>query len=87
MLNESIKIIKTLIISIFLFIAINFYFSKNNIKKNIITIDRYKNQNIENLDSLPLIKNDTKNIINYESLNTQDFEKQKKRNFFELFKQ
>jgi len=85
MLNESIKIIKTLIISIFLFIAINFYFSKNNIKKNITIIGRYKNQNIENLDSLPLIKNDTKNIINYESLNTQDFKKQKKRSFFELF--
>jgi len=85
MLNESIKIIKTLIILIFLFIIINFYFSKNNIKKNITIIDRYKNQNIKNLDSLPLIKNDTKNIINYESLNTEDFKKQKKRSFFELF--
>ena len=85
MLNESIKIIKTLIILTFLFITINFYFSKNNIKKNITIIDRYKNQNIENLDSLPLIKNDTKNIINYELSNTQDFKKQKKRNFFELF--
>tara|TARA_B100000959_G_C14644221_1_gene485577 strand:+ start:105 stop:368 length:264 start_codon:yes stop_codon:yes gene_type:complete len=85
MLNELIKIIKVLIILVFFFASINFYFSKNNIKKNIITMNTHEEQAFENLDLLPLIKNDTKDIINYESVDNQKFDKQKKRKFFELF--
>jgi len=85
MLNELIKIIKVLIILVFFFASINFYFSKNNIKKNIITMSTHEEQAFENLDLLPLIKNDTKDIINYESVDNQKFDKQKKRKFFELF--
>ncbi len=85
MLNELIKIIKVLIILVFFFISINFYFSKNNIKKNIIIISIHEEQTLEDLDLLPLIKNDTKDIINYESVDNQKFDKQKKRKFFELF--
>ena len=85
MLNELIKIIKVLIILVFFFISINFYFSKNNIKKNIIIISIHEEQTLEDLDLLQLIKNDTKDIINYESVDNQKFDKQKKRKFFELF--
>ena len=85
MLNELIKIIKILIILVFFFTSINFYFSKNNIKKNIIIIGTYEEETLEDLDLLPLIKNDTKDIINYESADNQKFDKQKKRKFFELF--
>ena len=85
MLNELIKIIKILIILVFFLTSINFYFSKNNIKKNIIIIGTYEEETLEDLDLLPLIKNDTKDIINYESADNQKFDKQKKRKFFELF--
>ena len=84
------KILNTLYLIIFFistFVVFNYYFSE----KNVIHINKsrsiYPNELIINkIKSLPVLKNDTNNIISY-SNNVDEFKKKKKKyRFFELLK-
>ncbi len=73
-----------LIIMIFLIFSIKFYLSDENIKKtfrNLSSID--KNINIYK-SQLPIISNDTDNIVNY--LTNDDNSNKKKYSFWDLLK-
>ena len=73
-----------LIITLFIFFSINFYISEENKKKtfrNINSID--KNINIYET-KLPIISNDTNNIVKY--LNNDDNSNKKKYSFWDLLK-
>ena len=83
MLGKILNITYLIIIIIFTYITISIYFSESNVKKindKRINIEKsYENLSL----NLPVIKNDTDNIIKY---NTDIFIKKKikKRNFWEL---
>ena len=73
-----------LVIMIFLIFSIKFYLSDENIKKtfrNLSSID--KNINIYK-SQLPIISNDTDNIVNY--LTNDDNSNKKKYSFWDLLK-
>jgi len=82
MLKEIKYLLFIIIISLFLFFTGKYYFSDENIKKS------YRSQN--NIDekiktyakNLPILKNDTNNIIEY--VKQSDKKKKKKFNFWKL---
>ena len=82
MLKEIKYLIFIIIISLFLFFTGKYYFSDENIKKS------YRSQ--KNIDekikvyakNLPILENDTKNIIEY--VKQTDKKKKKKFNFWKL---
>ena len=82
MLKEIKYLIFIVIITLFLFFTGKYYFSNENIKNSYRS---YKNINQKIKDyskNLPLLKNDTKNIIEY--VKQTDKKKKKKFNFWKL---
>ena len=83
MLNKILTIFQFLVI-ISLLIFINFYyFSDKNIEKINKNRINLSSQINKILDELPLLKNDTENIIEYQK-NDTNLEKIKKRSFWDL---
>ena len=82
MIREIKYLIYILIISLFLFLTLKYYFSDINRKnsfRSMVDIDKKINIYAE---KLPILKDDTKNIIEYvEQLNDK---KRKKFNFWKL---
>jgi len=82
MIREIKYLIYILIISLFLFFTLKYYFSDINRKnsfRSMVDIDKKINIYVE---KLPILKDDTKNIIEYvEQLNDK---KRKKFNFWKL---
>ena len=71
------------VLSIFIFLVINYYFSDYYEKKSYIKISNFlDNFDSKNID-LPLIKNDTKNIIEYK-INSDQIINTKQRKFRDL---
>ena len=82
MLKEIKYLLFIVIISLFLFFTGKYYFSNKNIKNSYRS---YKNidQKIKDYSkNLPLLKNDTENIIEY--VKQTDKKKKKKFNFWKL---
>jgi len=82
MLKEIKYLIFIVIISLFLFFTGKYYFSDENIKNSYRS---YKNidEKVKNYSkNLPLLKNDTENIIEY--VKQTDKKKKKKFNFWKL---
>ena len=82
MLKEIKYLIFIVIISLFLFFTGKYYFSDENIKNSYRS---YKNidEKVKNYSkNLPLLKNDTDNIIEY--VKQTDKKKKKKFNFWKL---
>ena len=82
MLKEIKYLIFIIIIALFLFFTVKYYFSDENIKNSYRS---YKNidQKIKDYSkNLPLLKNDTENIIEY--VKQTDKKKKKKFNFWKL---
>ena len=73
------------VLSIFIFLVINYYFSDYYEKKSYIKISNFlDNFDSKNID-LPLIKSDTKNIIEYK-INSDQMINTKQRKFWDLIK-
>ena len=73
------------VLSIFIFLVINYYFSDYYEKKSYIKISNFlDNFDSKNID-LPLIKSDTKNIIEYK-INSDQMINTKQRKFWNLIK-
>lgn len=85
MFNNSIKILYFILISLFLYLILSTYFSKDNILKNS---DISKKLNIilnDKPKDLKILKNDTNNVIIYNSENVTN-DRIKKRKIWELLK-
>tara|TARA_Y100000996_G_C22479959_1_gene625740 strand:+ start:697 stop:954 length:258 start_codon:yes stop_codon:yes gene_type:complete len=85
MFNNSIKILYFILISLFLYLILSTYFSKDNILKNS---DISKKINIilsDKSKDLKILKNDTNNVIIYNSENVTN-DRIKKRKIWELLK-
>ena len=81
MANEVKYLIYTLIISIFMIIIINYYFSDENKKKSFRSLNNINEKINIYSKKLPILENDTQNIIEYVQ---QDNSKKKKYNFWKL---
>ncbi len=85
MIKEIRYLFYLVVLSIFIFLVINYYFSDYYEKKSNRKISNFlDNFNSKNID-LPLIKNDTKNIIEYK-INSDQIINTKQRKFWDLIK-
>ena len=85
MIKEIKYLFYLVVLSIFIFLVINYYFSDYYEKKSNRKISNFlDNFNSKNID-LPLIKSDTKNIIEYE-INSDQMTNKKQRKFWDLIK-
>jgi hypothetical protein len=81
MIKEIKYLIFIIIISLFLFFTIRYYFSDNNEKRNYRSLNQI-NQKLNNYaKKLPILENDTQNIIQYVEQNNT---KKKKYKFWKL---
>ncbi len=85
MIKELKYLFYLVVLSIFIFLVINYYFSDYYEKKSNRKISNFlDNFNSKNID-LPLIKSDTKNIIEYK-INSDQMINTKQRKFWDLIK-
>ena len=83
MIKEIRYLFYLVVLSIFIFLVINYYFSDYYEKKSNRKISNFlDNFNSKNID-LPLIKSDTKNIIEYK-INSDQMINTKQRKFWDL---
>jgi len=85
MLKEVKYVVYLLTIFFFIFFVIKFYLSENNIKWSNKVILQYQNILDKKFINLPIIKDDTNDIIEYTS-EIEDFKNKKQRKFWELLK-
>ena len=85
MLKEVKYVVYLLTIFFFIFFVIKFYLSENNIKWSNKVILQYQNTLDKKFISLPIIKDDTNDIIEYTS-EIEDFKNKKQRKFWDLLK-
>ena len=85
MLKEVKYVVYLLTIFFFIFFVIKFYLSENNIKWSNKVILQYQNILDKKLINLPIIKDDTNDIIEYTS-EIEDFKNKKQRKFWDLLK-
>ena len=85
MIKEIKYLFYLVVLSIFIFLVVNYYFSDYYEKKSNRKISNFlDNFNSKNID-LPLIKSDTKNIIEYK-INSDQIINEKQRKFWDLIK-
>ena len=85
MVKEIRYLFYLVVLSIFIFLVVNYYFSDYYEKKSNRKISNFlDNFNSKNID-LPLIKSDTKNIIEYK-INSDQMINTKQRKFWDLIK-
>ena len=85
MIKEIKYLFYLIVFSIFIFLVINYYFSDYYEKKSNRKISNFLDKfNSKNID-LPLIKSDTKNIIEYKN-NSDQIINTKQRKFWDLIK-
>ena len=85
MFKEARYVFYLLTIFFSIFFVIKFYLSENNIKRNNKVMLQYKNELDEKFNDLPIIKNDTDNIIEYTN-EIEEFKNKKQRKFWDLLK-
>ena len=85
MLKEVKYVVYLLTIFFFIFFVIKFYLSENNIKWSNKVILQYQNKLDKKFINLPIIKDDTNDIIEYTN-EIEDFKNKKQRKFWDLLK-
>ncbi len=86
MINSFIKFLILILVFSFFFIVVNYYFSAKNI--NIVKNNRnnLENRVLNNSSNLPVLRNDTNNVIEFNSGFEDSSQQNFKRSFWELFK-
>ena len=82
MLKEIKYLLFLLIIGIFLFVIVRYYFSDTHKKKSFRSMNSIEEKINIYADKLPVLENDTKNIIEYVEKSNE--KKKKKFNFWKL---
>jgi len=85
MLKEVKYVVYLLTIFFFIFFVIKFYLSENNIKWSNKVILQYQNILDKKFINLPIIKDDTNDIIEYTN-EIEEFKNKKQRKFWGLLK-
>ena len=82
MIKEIKYLIFVFIIFLFLFLSVSYYFSDTNKKNSYRTLNTINEKIITYVDKLPVLDDDTKNIIEYAEQSNK--KKKKKFNFWKL---
>ena len=85
MFKEVKYIFYLLTIFFFIFFSIKFYLSENNIKRSNKIILQHEKELDNKFSDLPIIKDDTNNIIEYTN-EIEEFKNKKQRKFWNLLK-
>ena len=85
MLKEIKYVFYLLTIFFSIFFVIKFYLSENNIKLSNKVMLQYQNELDKKFNNLPIIKDDTNDIIEYTN-EIEEFKNKKQRKFWELLK-
>ena len=85
MFKEAKYVLYLLTIFFFIFFVIKFYLSENNIKRSNRIILQYQNELDNKFINLPIIKDDTNNVIEYTN-EIEEFKNKKQRKFWKLLK-
>ena len=85
MLKEIKYVVYLLTIFFSIFFVIKFYISENNIKRTNRIILQYQNELDKKFNNLPIIKDDTNDIIEYTN-EVEEFKNKKQRKFWDLLK-
>ena len=85
MLKEVKYVVYLFTIFFFIFFVIKFYISENNIKWSNKIILQHQNILDKKFINLPIIKDDTNDIIEYTN-EIEDFKNKKQRKFWDLLK-
>ena len=85
MLKEIKYVVYLFTIFFFIFFVIKFYISENNIKRSNKIIFQYQNELNKQFSNLPIIKDDTNDIIEYTN-EVEEFKNKKQRKFWDLLK-
>ena len=85
MLKEAKYVFYLLTIFFSIFFVIKFYLSENNVKRSNNIILQYQNELDKKFNNLPIIKNDTDDIIEYTN-EIEEFKNKKQRKFWDLLK-
>ena len=85
MLKEAKYVVYLFTIFFFIFFVVKFYLSENNIKWSNKVMLQYQNVLDKKFINLPIIKDDTNDIIEYTN-EIEDFKNKKQRKFWDLLK-
>ena len=85
MLREIKYVVYLLTIFFSIFFVIKFYLSENNIKLSNKVMFQYQNELDKKFNNLPIIKDDTNDIIEYTN-EIEEFINMKQRKFWDLIK-
>ena len=85
MFKEAKYVVYLLTIFFSIFFVIKFYLSENNIKRSNKVLLQYQNELDKKFDNLPIIKDDTNDIIEYTN-EIEEFKNKKQRKFWDLLK-
>ena len=83
---KVLNIFMILLICIFIFLIFKYYSSNKNLSNknyNRLNIDQIINEKINNL---PILDNDTNNVVEFNDSFDNEINNNKKRNFWDLFK-
>ena len=85
MLKEIKYVFYLLTIFFSIFFVVKFYLSENNIKLSNKVMLQYQNELDKKFNNLPIIKDDTNDIIEYTN-EIEEFKNKKQRKFWDLLK-
>ena len=85
MLKEIKYVVYLLTIFFSIFFVVKFYLSENNIKLSNKVMLQYQNELDRKFNNLPIIKDDTNDIIEYTN-EIEEFKNKKQRKFWDLLK-
>jgi len=85
MLKEIKYVVYLLTIFFSIFFVVKFYLSENNIKLSNKVMIQYQNELDKKFNNLPIIKDDTNDIIEYTN-EIEEFKNKKQRKFWDLLK-
>ena len=85
MLKEIKYVVYLLTIFFSIFFVVKFYLSENNIKLSNKAMLQYQNELDKKFNNLPIIKDDTNDIIEYTN-EIEEFKNKKQRKFWDLLK-
>ena len=85
MLKEVKYVIYLFTIFFSIFFVVKFYLSENNFNRSNKVIFQYQKELDKNFKNLPIIKNDTNDIIEYTN-EIEEFKNMKQRKFWDLIK-
>lgn len=86
MINKIFKLLILILVFIFFIVVFNYYFSEKN--KNLVKKNRFKIETdlLKNISDLPVLDNDTNDVIEFNSGLDNSINQSFKRNFWDLFK-